>query len=78
MDRCDDFHLDVLAPAATREALRQPFEERGVKVRDEALELLAGMTDDYPYFIQIAGAEVWDTLAAAGRNELDEEIVTAG
>ena len=71
----EHLYLSGLAPEATRKALRRPLEDHGVKVRDEALETLAGMTDDYPYFIQIAGAEVWKAMAAADSEEMDEEIL---
>ncbi|MBF2734533.1 MAG: hypothetical protein ISN26_00305 [Betaproteobacteria bacterium AqS2] len=76
MDRSRIFDLATLAPAAAREALNKPFEEQGVKVRDEALELMASMADGYPQFIQIVGHEVWEAWAAAGRDEVDVEDVS--
>ncbi|MBF2734534.1 MAG: ATP-binding protein [Betaproteobacteria bacterium AqS2] len=76
MDRTRDFNLAELTPAAAREALRRPFEEQGVKVRDKALDMMAGLTDDYPQFIQIVGHEVWEAWAAAGRDEVDVEDVS--
>ena len=44
-------------------------------MKDAALELMAGMTDDYSFFTQIVGLAVWDEMAAAGREKVDEEIV---
>ena len=75
-DCTKDLDINALAPEATREALCNPFEKRGVKVRYEALELMAGMTDDYPFFIQIVGHEVWEAMVAAGRDQIDKEIVS--
>ena len=73
--RTDNLYLNTLSPEATRDALLKPFEEREVKVQKDALELMAGMTDDYPYFTQIVGAGVWDAMDEAEREEADGEIV---
>ncbi len=73
INRAENIGINRLKPAATREALSRPFANRGVKVSDEALELMASWTDDYPYFIQIVGRKVWD--AKKGAAEVDVDLV---
>ena len=73
--RTNNIYINDLDPAATREALRKPFADRGVQVSEEALELMVSWTDDYPYFIQITGSEVWEAKEKAGRTEVDLALV---
>ena len=65
--RSEDIHINALDPDATREALGRPFLDRSVMVAGEALELMVSWTDDYPYFIQIVGSEVWDAKKGAAK-----------
>ena len=67
-------YIHHLSDEEVRAALREPFTQRGVKVSEEALDLLATGTDNYPYFIQMAGAKAWDAMEKAGRFELDMEM----
>ena len=71
--RSNNIHINGLDPAATRDALIKPFADRGVKVSDEALELMVSWTDDYPFFIQVVGSKVWD--AKKGAAEVDVDLV---
>ena len=73
--RSDDIYIHCLEPAATREALSKPFADRGVAVSDEALDLMASWTDDYPFFIQAVGSEVWKAKEAKERTEVDVALV---
>ena len=73
--RAKDVYINRLKPAATREALGKPFADRGVKVSDEALDLMASWTDDYPFFIQAVGSEVWSAKEDQGRTEVDLALV---
>ncbi len=73
--RAKDVYINHLKPAATREALSKPFADRGVKVSDEALDLMASWTDDYPFFIQAVGSEVWKAKEDQGRTEVDVALV---
>lgn len=68
---CPIHHLSA---EEVREALREPFAQYGVQVSEDALELLATWTDNYPYFVQLAGEKAWDAIGEAGRSELDMEI----
>ena len=71
--RSNNIHINGLDSVATREALSKPFADRGVAVSDEALELMASWTDNYPYFTQIVGSEVWN--AKKGAAEVDVDLV---
>ena len=75
IDRAKDIHINRLDPAATRDALSKPFADHGVKVSDEALELMLSWTDDYPFFIQAVGSEVWKAKEDKGRMEVDLALV---
>ena len=70
--RCQQMYINQLSDEAVRDALRKPFLDNGVKqVSDEALDLMASWTDNYPYFVQLAGREVWKAMRKAERNEVD-------
>ena len=73
INRAEEININDLNPAATRHALSKPFADRGVKVSDEALELMVSWTDDYPFFIQVVGSKVWD--AKKGAAEVDVDVV---
>ncbi len=74
IDRALSCPIHHLSAEEVREALREPFAQYGVQVSEDALELLATWTDNYPYFVQLAGLQAWDALVAANRSELDMEI----
>ena len=67
INRAENIYINDLEPAATREALSKPFADRGVKVSDEALELMVSWADNYPYFTQIVGRQVWDARKGAAK-----------
>ncbi len=69
--RSNNIHINGLDSVATREALSKPFADRGVAVADEALELMASWTDDYPFFIQVVGSKVWDAKKGAAKVDVD-------
>ena len=75
IDRAEDIYINGLDPDATREALVKPFADRGVKVSDEALELMASWTDDYPFFIQAVGSAAWKAQKHAGQSKVDVALV---
>ena len=75
IDRAEDLYINRLDPDATREALSKPFADRGVKVSDEALKLMLSWTDDYPFFIQAVGSQVWKAKEKQGRTEVDVALV---
>ena len=71
INRCQSMYIHQLSDEAVRDALRKPLLDNGVKVADEALDLMASWTDNYPYFVQLAGREVWKAMRKAKRNEVD-------
>ena len=69
--RCQQIYINQLSDEAVRDALRKPLLDNGVAVSDEALDLMAGWTDNYPFFIQLAGEAVWEAMSDDGRKEID-------
>lgn len=67
----EDIYINQLSDEAVRDALREPFKKRRVKVDKKALDLMASWTSNYPYFIQIAGDTVWEAMQEAGSSEVD-------
>ena len=58
--------LGALDPDDTREALRQPVRERGIKLRRRALDRLVELTGGYPCVVQAWGYELWNAAAGDG------------
>ncbi len=70
--RCQQMYINQLSDEAVRDALRKPLLDNGVKqVSDDALDLMASWTDNYPYFVQLAGEAVWEAMSDDGRKEID-------
>jgi hypothetical protein len=62
-ERLATYDLGMLRPDGVAEALRQPFEDdAGVGVDDAAVDHVAADTGGYPYFVQLWGEALWDTL----------------
>ena len=75
MTRSEDIYINLLATEESKEALSDPFTARGIEVEPEALEMMWGMTDNYPYFVQLVGAEVWEALPKKGKRRVDVALV---
>ena len=73
--RTKDIYINRLDPAATRATMSRPFTDRGIAVSDEALELMASWSDNYSYFTQVVGKQVWDAKEKAGCAEIDVALV---
>ena len=74
IDRAVSCSIHHLSDEEVREALREPFTQCGVQVSEDALELLATWTDNYPYFVQLAGSKAWNAMEKAGSFELSVEM----
>ena len=74
IDRALNCHFHHLSDDEVRTALREPFTQRGVPVSEDALDLLASWTDNYPYYVQLAGDKAWDAMEDAERFKLDMEM----
>ena len=71
----EDIYINSLATEESKDALSKPFTNRGIKVDPEALEMMWGMTDNYPYFVQLVGSEVWKALPEEGKRHVDVALV---
>ena len=71
----EDIYINLLATEESKEALSDPFTVRGIEVEPEALEMMWGMTDNYPYFVQLVGSEVWKSLPKDGKRRVDAALV---
>ena len=54
-------------------AIRQPIENEGESITDEALEIIISQTEGYPYFLQEWGYQAWNI---ADESPIDEENTT--
>ena len=75
MTRSKDIYINLLATEESKNALSKPFTDRGIKVEQQALEMMWSMTDNYPYFVQLVGAEVWKLLPKDGKRRVDVDLV---
>ena len=75
LDRALNCHFHHLSDEEVRAALREPFTQRGVQISEDALDLLASWTDNYPYYVQLAGDKAWDVMVDADRSEIDMEMI---
>lgn len=69
IDRSRNIYINALSDTATREALSKPFELLGAKLTKPALQYMKKLTDNYPFFIQIVGEEVWEAMLENGKQE---------
>lgn len=77
INRSHKMSIHLLSDEAVREALGKPFADNGCQITDDALELMASWTDNYPYFIQIAGKAVWKAMIDAKRADVDKSLAQA-
>ncbi len=75
MARSRRIYINLLATEESKDALSKPFTDRGIEVEPQALELMWSMTDNYPYFVQLVGAEVWEALPKDGKRRVDVALV---
>lgn len=53
-------NIGTLSAEDTAKALRDPIEEEGATISEEALDRIFEITNGYPYFIQEWGYQVWN------------------
>ena len=76
MARSEKIYLNLLATEESKDALSKPFANRGIEVEPQALEMMWGLTDNYPYFVQLVGSEVWKLLPKDdGKRRVDVALV---
>ena len=71
LERSKVIHINSLTTAESKSGLSKPFADRGIEVEPQALEMMWGMTDNYPYFVQLVGAEIWKSLPQEGKRQVD-------
>jgi hypothetical protein len=57
--------LDNLTPGEARRAVAEPAEALGARWDLEALDLVTGVADGYPYFLQLHASEAWEVADGA-------------
>ena len=75
MARSESIHINLLTTKESKEALSEPFAKRGIEVEPAALEMMWDMTDNYPFFVQLVGSEVWEALPEEGERRVDVALV---
>ena len=67
-------HIPIgrLAREATTRALSGPASDSGLPLTDDAADLLAAESQDYPYFIQVLGSAAWKAANDGGAVEIGE------
>jgi hypothetical protein len=65
--------LDDLSASA---AIRQPIEDEGESIADNALDIILARTQGYPYFLQELGYQAWNIAKASPINDGDVEMAT--
>ena len=60
--RTTKLKINTLKRAETVEAITKPFSNRNVSFENDALELLVEKSDNYPFFIQIIGYDLWEIV----------------
>ena len=68
-------YINLLTTEESKDALNKPFTDRGIEVEPEALEMMWGMTDNYPFFVQLVGSEIWKSLSQDGNRRVDAALV---
>lgn len=66
-----------LGPTDAFDAVRIPVEEQGARIEEDALELIFGHTQGYPYFLQEWGKHAWDVAERSPITRADVEQATA-
>ncbi len=75
-ERLFDFpEVGPLPPMAAAHAITKPARELGVEFREDAVEMVLGEAEGYPYFLQEWGKHVWD--AAEGSPVTAQDVRSA-
>ena len=75
--RGEKLAVGLLPDGEARAVLARPFLDAGLEADADAISELARAADDYPYFLQLYGAAVWDAMRATGARDIRPEHVTA-
>jgi hypothetical protein len=75
-ERLFDFpEIGPLSPPDARDAIVRPAENEGAEIQTDAVDLIIGKTQGYPYFLQEWGKHTWDIAPASPIRR--EDVVNA-
>ena len=61
--RYENYYLNTIDNISTKLVLAKTAEISNINFEDKAVDYMAKLTDNYPYFIQMIGKILWDKLA---------------
>jgi len=64
-------------PGPARDAFVVPLKDTGVTAHDDLIVRVLDEVEGYPFFIQLWGAELWETATDAGTSEFTTEMLDA-
>ena len=65
--------VDALNEPAANAAIRQPIEDEGESISDDALRIILERTQGYPYFLQEWGYQAWNAVSESPIGPVDIE-----
>lgn len=75
IERRKNIRINLFNDDESADALRTPLTNCGIEVEAEALEMMVALSDNYPYFVQLIGWEVWKILAEKQQAMVDVALV---
>ena len=73
--RYNVMRINLLSIKATKKVLTEPFKEFNIKFASGVLNKLVTATDNYPYFVQIIGQELWSIVYKNNIKTITEKTV---
>ena len=77
LQRCVRHEIGNLRPSEAATALRQPIEEAGGRIDDDALAIAVDASMGQPYLVQLIGSHVWDDAEDLFRGVTADEVQRA-
>ena len=74
LQRCVRHEIGNLRPSEAATALREPIEEAGGRIEDDALDIAVEASMGQPYLVQLIGSYVWDDAEDLARGVTAEEV----
>ena len=69
--------IGALGPEDARRAIRQPIEDAGARIDEQALDGILRQTQGYPYFLQEWGKHAWDVASGSPLRAVDVDHASA-
>jgi len=74
LQRCVRHEIGNLRPSEAATALREPIEEAGGRIEDDALDIAVEASMGQPYLVQLIGSYVWDDAEDLVRGVTADEV----